>query len=164
MGKKQKELNIDSIITSEKNNMNIITGVLLILFGIFLTLDSLNILNFNLNHLMSISGLIFLVSYFVTKRSGLLIPGVMLSLFSLIIFFKITNLPYLWLLSISLSFLAVYITKEKHTSWALIPGSILLAITIITIFQFYCSINAFPLILIFTGAYLLYKNYKRGKK
>jgi signal transduction histidine kinase len=127
-------------------------------------LDSLNILKFSADYIISIIGVIFLLSYFATKNPLLLIPGVMLSLFSLILLFNLYNLPYMWLLGISLSFFAVYITKEKYTLWALIPGSILLAMTIIAVFEFYTEINAFPIILIMLGAYLLYKNYKKGKK
>lgn len=155
MGKKQEKLT---------NYSSIVTGVILILFGIFLLLDSLNILSFSANHVLSIIGIIFLLAYFFTKKPGLLIPGVMLSLFSLILIFNIGYLPYLWMLSIALSFFAVYLTKEKDTSWALIPSSILLAITLIIIFEYYTTLNAFPVILIIIGAYLLYKNYMKDKK
>ncbi|MFA5333605.1 MAG: hypothetical protein WC376_03860 [Candidatus Nanoarchaeia archaeon] len=155
MGKKQERLT---------NNSSIIMGIILVLFGIFLLLDSLNILTFNANFVLMIIGVIFLLAYFFTKKPGVLIPGVMLSLFSLILIFNLSNLPYLWVVSISLSFFAVYLTKENYTSWALIPGSILLAISLILIFEYYTTINALPLILILTGAYLLYKNYTKGKK
>jgi signal transduction histidine kinase len=155
MGKRQEKI---------INNSGIITGIVLMLIGIFLLLDSLNILNFNSEYILLIIGAIFLLSYFFTKKAGLLIPGVMLLLFSLILIFNLAFLPYLWLLSISLSFFAVYLTKEKDTSWALIPGSILLAITAITVFEFYTSLNALPLILIIIGAYLLFKNYSKVKK
>ncbi|MFA5303029.1 MAG: hypothetical protein WC393_00640 [Candidatus Nanoarchaeia archaeon] len=155
MGKKQERLT---------NNSSIITGVILILFGTFLLLDSFNILKFNANFVLMIIGVIFLLAYFFTKKSGMLIPGVMLSLFSIILVFNLSYLPYLWVISISLSFFAVYLTKEKYTSWALIPGSILLAISLIIIFEYYTTINALPLILILIGAYLLYKNYLKVKK
>jgi hypothetical protein len=155
MGKKQEKL---------KNNSSIVTGVIFILFGFFLLLDSLNILKFNANYVLLIIGIIFLLAYSFTKKPGLLIPGVMLSLFSLILIFNLIYLPYVWMLSISLSFFAVYLTKEKDTTWALIPGSILLAITLIIIFEYYTTINALPLILILIGVYLIYKNYIKVKK
>ena len=155
MGKKPEKL---------ADKSGIITGIILILIGIFLMLDSLGVMKFSADYIISLIGVIFLLSYFATKNPGLLISGAMLSLFSLILLFNLYSLPYLWILSISLSFFAVYITREKNTSWALIPGSILLAIAIIAVFEFYTDINAFPIILIMLGAYLLYKNYKKGKR
>jgi len=155
MGKKPEKIS---------NPSGIITGIVMILIGIFLILDTYNILSFSIDYVLLIIGAIFLLSYYYAKSPGLLIPGVMLTLFSIIMLLNIESLFYLWLLSISLSFFAVYLTKRKDTAWAIIPGSILLAISLITVFEFYTSINAFPIILMGIGAYLLYKNYKKGKK
>jgi len=162
MGTKQKK--VEKAKPAASQNKSFISGIILITLGLFFLLDSLNIIAFSFDYVMLIIGLIFLLIYISTKSPGVLIPGVMLSLFGLIIIFGISYLPYLWTLSIALSFFAVYITKRKDTAWALIPGAILLSISVIILFNYYTSIDAFPIILIVLGSYLIYKNYYGAKK
>ncbi len=156
MGKQKKISSKDSGITG---------GAILILLGALLLLRSYGIITLSASHFVLLIGIAFMISFLLSKNPGLLIPGVMMSIFGLILIFDLAFIPYLWTLSVSASFFAVYLTKKEDTKWALIPGSILLAITIIIMFNYYFSqINLFPLILIGLGAYLIYKNFSGRKK
>jgi hypothetical protein len=156
MGKQKK--------ISSKNS-GITGGAILILLGALLLLRSYGIIHFGASHFVLLIGIAFMISFILSKNPGLLIPGVMISIFGLILILNLAFLPYLWTLGVCASFFAVYLTKKEDTKWALIPGSIFLLMSIIIMLNYYFSqINLFPLILIGLGAYLIYKNFSGRKK
>ncbi len=146
-------------------NPEITGGIILILLGALLLLRSYGIISLGASHFVLLIGLAFMISFILSKNPGLLIPGVMLSIFGLILILDLAFIPYLWTLGVCAAFFAVYLTKKEDTKWALIPGSILFAISIIIMLNYYfVNINLFPIILIALGAYLVYKNFSGRKK
>jgi len=62
---------------------------------------------------------------------------------------------------LGLSFLSVYLTRGEKTQWAIVPAVIFLILFLVGAAEYYTAISSWPLIIIFLGIYLVYKNYKK---
>jgi hypothetical protein len=138
----------------------VIPAIVLISLGLIFLLSDLGIIAFNAFYIVLIVGLIFIAGYVISKVWGLLIPGVIITATSLILLAGAGDLWYLWPGAVGLAFITVYLTKQKDTEWAIIPGAILVAIAVISSFEYYTNINTWAVLLIAAGAYLIYKNYQ----
>lgn len=156
---KQKQERLEP--KEKKLSAGLIPGILLTGLGILFLLSDLNILTLDWTLVPLILGIIFLIIYIFSRVWAFLIPGVILSGVGAILLFNLESYGFLFVLSVALSFLIVYLTKEESTKWALIPAGILFAISIVVAFEELTNIEAFPVALIIIGAYFLYKNYKK---
>lgn len=137
----------------------LIAALILISFGVLTLLSELNVINFNFDYFLLVLGLIFVAIYFVSRMWAFLIPGVILSLIGLILLLNLHSVSYLFTLAVGLSFIAVYLTRQPFTIWAIIPGGILIGVSVLIAFQYYTSIDAMPILLILAGLYLIVRNY-----
>ncbi len=138
-----------------KNRGALITSLVLISIGLIFLLSDLNIITFNPFYIVLLVGVAFLAAYLLTSTWAFIIPGVIISLTSLVLLTNSAGVWYLWTGIVALAFLAVYATGQK---WAMIPGGILLAITLMNALEYYTNVSSFPIILIIIGVYLILKN------
>jgi hypothetical protein len=102
----------------------------------------------------------FIATYILSRIWAFLIPGVIITIISLIFLLDIPDVWYLYPLAVGASFIAVYLTQEKNTYWAIIPGAILVSVAAVGAMQFYFNFDVWPIILIAAGVYILYRNYR----
>lgn len=153
MGRREKKKEVNSAV--------IIPGIVLISLGLIFLLTDLNVITFNPFYIILLIGVIFLLAYFFSNNWGLLIPGVIITLISIVLLTGYSSVWYVWPGIVGIAFLIVYLTKQDNTDWAIIPGGILLGVTLIASFEYYTNINLFSVLLIIAGLYILYKNYKK---
>jgi len=155
-------------------------GTLLILIGIFLTLNNF----YNLQYLsiaklwplfILIPGLSFEVEYFTTKKNpGQLVPGGMFTVIGLnFLFESFTNFQYagstwpIYPLAVAIGLFQLYLHSEGNKG-LLVPVCILGGISISAYASMFLqdypwfSMNLiFSVLLIAFGIYILFKNYKK---
>ncbi|VVB74714.1 Uncharacterised protein [Candidatus Tiddalikarchaeum anstoanum] len=139
----------------------LIPGIAVLTLGVLLLLSDMKIISFGAGFILLTIGFVFLLVYATSRVWAFLIPGVILFGIGVLIYLNLEDLGYLYPLIVGLSFIAVYITRQEHTGWAIIPGGILLAVSVISAFEQYSNIDSWPLIVIGIGIYLLYKHYKK---
>ncbi|MBN1923391.1 MAG: hypothetical protein JW791_01355 [Nanoarchaeota archaeon] len=144
-----------------KGNGALIGGTILITLGLIFLMSELNILNFDPFYITLLLGIVFIAVYFLYNNWAFLIPGIIITGISLLFILRIAGLGYAYPLIVGLSFLAVYATKQDNTKWALIPAIILLAISLMTGFDYYTNVSFFPILLMGLGIFVLYKNYQK---
>lgn len=130
----------------DKRTMNVVWGAIIILVGIFLLLLTTDILDININtswlfgFFFFLAFVFFIGIYFSTHRQQFwpLIPGIIMLGLSLLIVsdemgLKGTSGAGLFMLSIGLSFLAVYVFHPEHW-WAIIPAGIVGSVSLVIFF------------------------------
>jgi hypothetical protein len=126
----------------EVNNIAVIPALSLILLGLIFLLSELGIISFNPFYLILLIGVIFIFSYVITKIWAFLIPGVIITLTSVILLTNTAGVWYLWPLSVGAAFLSVYLTRQENTEWSVFPGAILVAISAIGAFEYYFNFSS----------------------
>ena len=163
MERRKKEVKSEDKPCCTWLNPGIIPGVILLGLGLMFFLSDIGYINLNWSYVPLGLGIIFLLAYLASRTWAFLIPGVILSGIGLILVLNVEEYGFLYTASVALSFFTVYLTRAKSTSWAIIPGMILAAVSLVIGFEEFTNINAFPIILICAGAYLLYKSYSKKR-
>jgi len=152
------------------NRPNFITGLLLILLGLFFLGAQLGYICWeNLWPLiLIIGGALFFLGFFLNpKHYGLLMPGSVLTIVGLL--FLYTNsgrwyaMEYLWpivILAPGIGFVLMYLFGPKRNGFW-IPAVILVTMALIFFVRFWCVLRYWPVILILIGFYIL---INAGKK
>lgn len=149
----------------KKNTGSIIAGFILIILGISILTD-ISFITFDIKGFHTILGGLFLALYFHKKAYGFLIPGCILLGISL------GSITSNWFgynginsLSLGISFLAIfiidYIYKGKTHWWPLIPGTILIILSIRKLSKLF--IEDWPILLIVLGVFIIVKSFKINK-
>ncbi len=127
----------------DKRTMNIVWGTIIILLGVSLLLFTTNIFHINFNTpwlfgcLFFLAFVFFMGVYFSMRREQFwpLIPGIIMLGLCLLVLSEEIGLkgstgPGLFMLSIGLSFLAVYAFHPEHW-WAIIPAGIVASVSLV---------------------------------
>lgn len=128
----------------ERHSTRTVISIFLIALGVFMLLNNLNILPFNVTNIIwvavfAFAGLAFLSAYFGNRYENwwALIPG-----FTLVGLAMIVGLPPAWnalggglfLGMIGLSFWVIYLTRREFW-WAVIPGGTLLTLAVVAAYS-----------------------------
>lgn len=151
-----------------------ILGTLIILIGLVLLLNNLDLINIDLSQLwplfLLVPGLAFEIGYLAGGRDpGLLVPGGMLTTYGLVFFANIIwgwhNMAYLWPffpLGVAIGLLQLYLFARRDAA-LLIPIAILGGFSAIAFLRTYTGIGLetiFPVALIVFGLLLLFNKKK----
>ncbi len=151
-----------------------ILGTLIILIGLVLLLNNLNLINIDLSQLwplfLLVPGLAFEIGYLTGGRDpGLLVPGGMLTTYGLVFFANIIwgwhNMAYLWPafpLGVAIGLFQLYLFGKREAA-LLIPIGILGGYSAIAFLNAYTGLGwetVFPVALIAVGVLLLFNRKK----
>ncbi len=146
---------------TQKQQPHLIFGVILTGTGILILLKDLGLLHFNISGEMFLilMGMVFLFFYFRKGIEGLVFPGYILpSIGVYIMIMNNMNEDYMWpsiFILLGIAFYLIYFTAYiQKSSWALIPGTILILFGL-ACFAFSLGILTLNMLTALTG----YQNY-----
>ncbi|PIU61816.1 hypothetical protein COZ55_00325 [archaeon CG_4_8_14_3_um_filter_38_5] len=142
------------------NYWEVSLGLSLLAIGLIFFLEDLGIINFEPSYIIVVIGVLFLIGYSKSENWGLIIPGVILTLSGFTLLLDLEAYYFIWPAIVGIAFLTVYMTKQKLTQWAIIPGLILASIAIMSSFEYFTNISILPLLLIIAGFYLILNKKK----
>ncbi len=158
---------------NQTNKSNFITGLLLILLGVFLLSAQFGYICWeNLwPFFLIVGGILFFLGFLLNRRNfGLLMPGSVLTVIGLL--FLYTNagrwyeMEHLWptfVLAPGIGFILMYLSGPKGNGlW--IPAIILCTIALVFYARFWFIFRYWPVILIAVGLYILINANKRKPK
>lgn len=148
-----------------------IIGLALVLLGLIFLFENFGIIEFDFSRMwpliVILAGSGFWIGFFRSRKdSGLILPGTILLVYGFLFLFcalygwwYMENLWPGFLFGPGLGFVLMYLFGEKEVG-LLIPGSILLGLSIIFFLRYSVILDYWPLILIAVGLYLIYKHSK----
>ncbi len=150
---------------------DLIVGLALIILGSIFLFENFGIIEFDFSRIWPVivvfAGAGFWVGFLRSRKDyALIMPGTILIIIGLIFWFcaqygwwYMEDLWPFFLFGPGLGFLLMYVLGEKETGF-LIPGTILIGLSLIFILRFSHFLNYWPLILIGVGLYMIYKHSK----
>ncbi len=150
------------------NRARMVPGLILIVIGIALLL--LQFFRFGPGQFLLLLGLVFLVSYFVTRSQGFLIPGCILAGIGLGLIFETSEQTSVTVpIGLGLGFIAIFVIQlliaGRSHWWPLVPGSLLVLVGLAeSLPQAQTLIEkGWPLLLILIGLAVLMGQFWRNK-
>jgi len=148
-----------------------IIGLALVVLGLIFLFENFGIIEFDFSRMWPLivisAGSGFWIGFFRSRKdSGLILPGTILLVYGFLFLFcalygwwYMENLWPGFLFGPGLGFVLMYLFGEKEVG-LLIPGGILLGLSIIFFLRYSVILDYWPLILIAVGLYLIYKHSK----
>jgi len=148
-----------------------IIGLALVVLGLIFLFENFGIIEFDFSRMwpliVILAGSGFWIGFFRSRKdSGLILPGTILLVYGFLFLFcalygwwYMENLWPGFLFGPGLGFVLMYLFGEKEVG-LLIPGGILLGLSIIFFLRYSVILDYWPLILIAVGLYLIYKHSK----
>ena len=161
------------MVGNQSNKSNFITGLVLILLGIFMLSAQFGLICWeNLwPFFLIVGGVLFLLGFLMNRNNyGLLMPASVLTIIGLLFLYTNTGRWYemenLWptfVLAPGIGFVLMYMFGPKGNGlW--IPAAILLTIALIFYARFWLVFRYWPVILIAIGLYILISANKKKPK
>ena len=148
-----------------------IIGLALVVLGLIFLFDNFGIIEFNFGQMWPVIVILvgagFWIGFFRSRKdSGLILPGTILLVYGFLFWFcalygwwYMENLWPGFLFGPGLGFILMYLFGEKETGF-LIPGGIMLGLSIVFFLRFSPVLDYWPFILIAIGLYLIIKHSK----